>query len=91
MLRVFRIARVFRLVKRLNGLNILFKTLLISVPTMLNVGLMFIFFIFAVLGMNLFGKVQTEDNYASFQHFGWALLTLLRCPLERPGTPSWRS
>lgn len=79
-LRVFRIARVFRLVKRLNGLNILFKTLLISVPTMLNVGgLMFIFFfIFAVLGMNLFGKVQTEDNYASFQHFGWALLTLLR-------------
>ncbi|QDZ24407.1 ion transport protein [Chloropicon primus] len=79
-LRVFRIARVFRLVKRLNGLNILFKTLLISLPTMLNVGgLMFIFFfIFAVLGMNLFGKVETSETYANFQHFGWSLLTLLR-------------
>ena len=78
--RVLRIARVFRLVKRLNGLNILFKTLLISLPTMLNVGgLMFIFFfIFAVLGMNLFGKVETSETYANFQHFGWALLTLLR-------------
>ncbi len=79
-LRVLRIARGFRLVKRVNGLNILFKTLLISVPTMLNVGgLMFIFFfIFSVLGMNLFGKVESSETYANFQSFGWALLTLLR-------------
>ena len=84
-LRIFRIGRIFRLVKVLKGLNILFKTLVISIPTIVNVGgLMFIvFFIFAVLGVKLFGKVDmtaADDygHYANFQSFGYAMLTLFR-------------
>ncbi len=50
--RVFRIARVFRLVKGAKGLNTLFQTLLLSIPSLWNIGslLCVVFFIYAVLG-----------------------------------------
>ena len=51
-IRVFRIARVFRLIKRAKQLNDLFNTLVISSPSLWNIGslLFVVFFIFAILG-----------------------------------------
>ena len=82
-LRVFRLARVFRLVRKLKGLRMLFNTLVISLPGLINIGalLFLLCFVFAVLGMNLFGKVQFGENLnedANFTNFGNSILILLR-------------
>jgi len=82
-IRIFRIARAFRLIKSLKGLRILFTALVVSVPTMINVaGLFFLLlFMYAVLGVNLFGRVKFGaelDRHANFRNFGIALLTLIR-------------
>ena len=83
-IRVFRVARIFRLIPKAKGLKKLFQTLLYSLPALTNVGavLFLFFFIFAVLGMNLFGKVRVTGNflnrYANFETFGFSMLTLFR-------------
>ena len=83
-IRVFRVARIFRLIPKAKGLKKLFQTLLYSLPALTNVGavLFLFFFIFAVLGMNLFGKVRITGNflnrYANFETFGFSMLTLFR-------------
>ena len=83
-IRVFRVARIFRLIPKAKGLKKLFQTLVYSLPALANVGsvLFLFFFIFAVLGMNLFGKVRVTGNflnrYANFETFGYSMLTLFR-------------
>ena len=81
--RILRLARIFRVVKKLTGLRMLFNTLIISLPGLLNIGaLMFLLcFVYAILGMNLFGKVKFGENLnedANFTNFGHSLLLLLR-------------
>lgn len=83
LLRIFRVARIFRLVKFSRRLLELFKTLVYSIPSLVNVGaiLMLIFFMFAVMGMNLFapiklGPIMTKD--ANFRTFWGSFLTLFR-------------
>ena len=83
MLRVFRVARVLRLVKRAKGLRTLLQTLLFSLPALLNVGsvLFLFFFIFAVMGMNLFGSVKLQDGltrHANFRDFPSSISVLFR-------------
>jgi hypothetical protein len=83
LLRMLRVARMFRLIPRARGLNVLMKTLVFSIPALANVGsVLFLFlFVFAVVGMNLFGSVKPGvylgDN-ANFHNVGRALLTLFR-------------
>jgi hypothetical protein len=83
-MRVFRVARIFRLIPKMKGLRTLFQTLLYSLPALSNVGsvLFLFFFIFAVMGMNLFGKIKYTtgeiNRYANFEEFHYALLTLFR-------------
>ena len=82
-LRVLRLARVFRLVRKLKGLRVLFNTLVTSLPGLVNIGglLFLLCFVFAVLGMNLFGKVTLGENLnhdVNFTNFGNSLLVLLR-------------
>ena len=82
-LRILRIARVFRLVRNLKGLRMLFNTLIMSLPGLLNIGalLFLLCFVYAILGMNLFGKVKFGENLnadANFTNFGNSLLVLLR-------------
>ena len=64
----------------------MFSTLVLSLPSMLNVACLtlLVFFIFAVLGVELFGKVveQPDGNItprANFHNLGQALLLLIRC------------
>jgi len=83
LLRVARIARIFRLVQTSESLSTLFNTLLMSIPAIGNVASVtgLIFFVFAVLGMNLFSKVKLGDNltpHANFRSFWGSMMLLFR-------------
>ncbi|XP_034549483.1 voltage-dependent T-type calcium channel subunit alpha-1H-like isoform X2 [Notolabrus celidotus] len=87
---ILRICRVLRLAQVLNAKNIrvLLKTIIKTLSQVGNICLlfMFFFFIYAALGVELFGKLEcTEDfrclglhRYANFRNFGTALLALYR-------------
>jgi hypothetical protein len=83
-LRVFRIMRIMRLLQKLKGLTNLFLTVARAMPTLINVaGLLgLIFFIYAVLGMHLFGKIPQDDEFltarANFETFGTSMLVVFR-------------
>jgi len=83
LIRIFRVARIFRLIPKAKGLRTLFQTLLYSLPALVNVGsvLFLFFFIFSIMGMNLFGKIKHGDfitRHANFENFPNALLLLFR-------------
>ncbi|KAK9829920.1 hypothetical protein WJX72_008649 [[Myrmecia] bisecta] len=82
-IRVLRIGRMFRLVQNSRHLRTLFNTLLSSGPAILNVGslLFLLMFVYAVLGMDLFGDPKAplaSVAHNNFNDFGVALLTLFR-------------
>lgn len=86
LLRTFRILRLFKLFSRMEDLMALFLAVVNAIPTMVNVGglLFLIFFIYAVLGMHLLGKIKPADDaeflsdHANFASFGTSLLTVFR-------------
>ncbi|GIL88323.1 hypothetical protein Vretifemale_16288 [Volvox reticuliferus] len=76
-LRVLRVARVA------TGMQKLLRTLLDSLPALANVGgaMLLFFFIFAVIGVNLFAGIKYGDNlnpHANFDNFPNAMLLLFR-------------
>eukprot|EP00050_Salpingoeca_kvevrii_P002109 m.186932 g.186932 ORF g.186932 m.186932 type:complete len:1593 (-) comp10537_c4_seq1:430-5208(-) len=82
-LRIFRVIRVLRIAKSAKQIRTLFLTLLLSLPALLNVGtlLLLIVFIYAVIGMNLFGNVIRNgalNEFHNFDDFGNSLLMLFR-------------
>ncbi|XP_076846105.1 LOW QUALITY PROTEIN: voltage-dependent T-type calcium channel subunit alpha-1H [Brachyhypopomus gauderio] len=87
-MRVLRIARVLKLLKMAKGMRSLLDTVVQALPQVGNLGLLFmlLFFIYAALGVELFGKLEcSEDNpakvlsrHATFENFGMAFLTLFR-------------
>jgi len=72
--RVFRIGRILRLIKKARQLNLLFSTLIYSLPSLRNVGLLlFIFyFIFAVIGVALFGGTDDPEGRVNPRHRNWS-------------------
>ncbi|CAF3788788.1 unnamed protein product [Rotaria socialis] len=87
-MRVLRIARVLKLLKMAKGIRALLDTVIQALPQVGNLGLLFflLFFIFAALGVELFGKLECSDQHpclgldkhAHFKDFGMAFLTLFR-------------
>uniref|UniRef100_A0A3B4UUH4 Voltage-dependent T-type calcium channel subunit alpha-1H n=1 Tax=Seriola dumerili TaxID=41447 RepID=A0A3B4UUH4_SERDU len=87
-MRVLRIARVLKLLKMATGMRSLLDTVMQALPQVGNLGLLFmlLFFIYAALGVELFGKLVCNDNnpceglsrHATFENFGMAFLTLFR-------------
>ncbi|CAF1611952.1 unnamed protein product [Adineta ricciae] len=87
-MRVMRIARVLKLLKMAKGIRALLDTVIQALPQVGNLGLLFflLFFIFAALGVELFGKLECSDErpcngldkHAHFKDFGMAFLTLFR-------------
>lgn len=87
-MRVMRIARVLKLLKMAKGIRALLDTVMQALPQVGNLGLLFflLFFIFAALGVELFGRLEcSEENpcqglgeHAHFANFGMAFLTLFR-------------
>ncbi|XP_055388606.1 uncharacterized protein LOC129617143 isoform X3 [Condylostylus longicornis] len=87
-MRVLRIARVLKLLKMAKGIRALLDTVMQALPQVGNLGLLFflLFFIFAALGVELFGRLECSDQipcqglgeHAHFANFGMAFLTLFR-------------
>ncbi|KAF0761932.1 voltage-dependent T-type calcium channel subunit alpha-1H-like isoform X2, partial [Aphis craccivora] len=87
-MRVMRIARVLKLLKMAKGIRALLDTVMQALPQVGNLGLLFflLFFIFAALGVELFGRLECSDEHscqglgehAHFGNFGMAFLTLFR-------------
>jgi voltage-dependent calcium channel L type alpha-1D len=81
--RAFRVGRALRLVKRAETLRKLAKTLLATLPGLVNIGalLFMLFYVYAVMGMQLFAKVQYGEfigEQANMQTFWNAMLLLFR-------------
>ncbi|XP_066560959.1 voltage-dependent T-type calcium channel subunit alpha-1G isoform X3 [Amia ocellicauda] len=87
-MRVLRIARVLKLLKMAVGMRALLDTVIQALPQVGNLGLLFmlLFFIFAALGVELFGDLECDEDHpceglgrhATFRNFGMAFLTLFR-------------
>jgi len=87
-MRVLRIARVLKLLKMAKGIRALLDTVMQALPQVGNLGLLFflLFFIFAALGVEMFGRLECDEDYpcqglgehAHFRSFGMAFLTLFR-------------
>ncbi|KAJ8283882.1 hypothetical protein COCON_G00027320 [Conger conger] len=87
-MRVLRIARVLKLLKMAVGMQALLDTVMQALPQVGNLGLLFLllFFIFAALGVELFGELICDEDhrceglgrYATFKNFGMALFLLFR-------------
>ncbi|XP_054728206.1 uncharacterized protein LOC129237458 [Anastrepha obliqua] len=87
-MRVLRIARVLKLLKMAKGIRALLDTVMQALPQVGNLGLLFflLFFIFAALGVELFGRLECSERnpcqglgeHAHFANFGMAFLTLFR-------------
>uniref|UniRef100_A0A3B4U510 Voltage-dependent T-type calcium channel subunit alpha n=1 Tax=Seriola dumerili TaxID=41447 RepID=A0A3B4U510_SERDU len=87
-MRVLRIARVLKLLKMAVGMRALLDTVMQALPQVGNLGLLFmlLFFIYAALGVELFGDLICDElhpceglgRYATFKNFGMAFLLLFR-------------
>ena len=83
-MRVLRVSRLLRLINKMDGLRALIQTITFSLPTLFNVSALLIlnYFIFAVLGVFLFGEVYEGDQinpWMNFNNFGKAIIMLFRC------------
>jgi hypothetical protein len=82
-IRTFRIGRIFRLINGAKGLRQLFNTLILTLPSLSNIGglLILLMFIYAVLGVQLFAKIALQGDltaHANFQDFWGAMMVCLR-------------
>ncbi|XP_056315197.1 voltage-dependent T-type calcium channel subunit alpha-1I-like [Danio aesculapii] len=87
-MRVLRITRVLKLLKMATGMRALLDTVVQALPQVGNLGLLFVllFFIYAALGVELFGELVCNVEYpcegmsrhATFENFGMAFLTLFQ-------------
>ena len=87
-LRILRVARILKLLKSAKDLMLLLQTVTNSLVQVGNLALLLflLFFIYAALGMELFGYLDCTDanpcdgfsEFANFDHFGHAMLILFR-------------
>ncbi|XP_038639465.1 voltage-dependent T-type calcium channel subunit alpha-1I isoform X3 [Scyliorhinus canicula] len=87
-MRVLRITRVLKLLKMATGMRALLDTVVQALPQVGNLGLLFmlLFFIYAALGVELFGRLICDvdhpcegmSRHATFENFGMAFLTLFQ-------------
>ncbi|XP_011686244.1 PREDICTED: sodium channel protein 60E [Wasmannia auropunctata] len=81
--RVFRIGRILRLIKAAKGIRKLLFALVVSLPALFNIGalLALITFIYAIIGMSVFGHVKKTgalDDMVNFETFGRSMQLLFR-------------
>ncbi|PIO14731.1 hypothetical protein AB205_0139250 [Aquarana catesbeiana] len=84
--RLFRVMRLVKLLSRGEGIRTLLWTFIKSFQALPYVALLIamLFFIYAVIGMQVFGKIAMRDNTQinrnnNFQTFPQAVLLLFRC------------
>ena len=81
--RVFRIGRILRLIKAAKGIRKLLFALMVSLPALFNIGalLALITFIYAIIGMTIFGHVKHAgalNDQVNFETFARAMQLLFR-------------
>lgn len=81
--RILRVCRLVRLLTQFKQAHQILKTILLILPGLVNIGalLLLAFFIYAIVGNQLFAKWelnQSFEEHANFQTFGIAMLTLFR-------------
>ena len=83
--RIFRVARVLRLVKRARRLQQLFDTMILGIPSLMNITFVFflVLFIFSVVGVELFAKRAVNQQLyitsrSNFQTVPNAMLVLFK-------------
>merc|ERR1719267_332343 len=82
--RIFRVMRMFRLAKHFAGLRKMASVLLVSLPSIINVGslLVLFYFMFGILGCSFFKDVPQDGDgitrHSNFGNLGFAMLTLFR-------------
>lgn len=89
-IRLIRIGRILRLIKGAKGIRKLLFALVISLPALFNIGalLFLVTFVYAIIGMSLFGHVQVPDmnsggggglsEVVNFQTFANSMVLLFR-------------
>ncbi|GFR23957.1 sodium channel protein 60E [Trichonephila clavata] len=88
-IRLVRIGRILRLIKAAKGIRKLLFALVISLPALFNIGalLFLITFVYAIVGMFLFGHVRLQDSdgvsgglseMVNFQTFANSMILLFR-------------
>nr|XP_021334158.1 voltage-dependent L-type calcium channel subunit alpha-1D [Danio rerio] len=84
--RLFRVMRLVKLLSKGEGIRTLLWTFVKSLQALPYVGLLIamIFFIYGVIGMQIFGKIAIDDDTElnrnnNFQTFFMAVLLLFRC------------
>lgn len=70
-IRILRVLRILRIVKRAKKLNIIAETIIVSLPAMgsLTVLLLMLFFLFAVIGVQLFAFIKLQSNLDHHANF----------------------
>ena len=86
--RVFRIGRILRLIKAAKGIRKLLFALMVSLPALFNIGalLALITFIYAIIGMTIFGHVKHAgalNDQVNFETFARAMQLLFRQVLTK--------
>uniref|UniRef100_A0A8I3QMG7 Sodium channel protein n=1 Tax=Canis lupus familiaris TaxID=9615 RepID=A0A8I3QMG7_CANLF len=81
--RLARIGRILRLVRAARGIRTLLFALMMSLPSLFNIGLLLflVMFIYAIFGMNCFCKVNEEfgiDDIFNFKTFVGSILCLFQ-------------
>uniref|UniRef100_A0A4X2KU58 Sodium channel protein n=1 Tax=Vombatus ursinus TaxID=29139 RepID=A0A4X2KU58_VOMUR len=82
-IRLARIGRILRLVRAAKGIRTLLFALMMSLPSLFNIGLLLflVMFIYAIIGMTNFSQVKYEagiDDMFNFQTFGNSMLCLFQ-------------
>ena len=81
--RLFRIARLLRLIKIATGIRKILFSLIASLPAIFNIAvlLLLVIFIYAVIGMNLFGNLAYYgiiNDVINFQTFANSMILMFR-------------
>nr|AIW80051.1 voltage-gated sodium channel Nav1.9 variant a [Mus musculus] len=81
--RLARIGRILRLVRAARGIRTLLFALMMSLPSLFNIGLLLflVMFIYAIFGMNWFSKVKRGsgiDDIFNFDTFSGSMLCLFQ-------------
>ncbi|XP_077513154.1 sodium channel protein 1 brain-like [Amblyomma americanum] len=80
-MRTLAVLRVFRSLASVRGVRQLVLIFAASVPAFINIALLLflVMFVYAVLGVSLFGHLRSDDSYGGLVNFGqlWRALLLL--------------
>lgn len=83
-IRAMRIGRIIRLIKKAKFLNLVFSTLVHTLPAMANIGglLFLLIYIYSIIGIQIFSQVMRNGSMTeqlNFESFANAFISLLAC------------